>query len=103
MRSHGNTVYDALNPCSCAAHVQLCAEAQGPHAACVWMCAQEMAQGGIAARPLRRCAARVVAQWAAEVEAEDRPAVYRALLQIMAEPDACMKVSACALVMCMLM
>eukprot|EP00200_Dunaliella_tertiolecta_P006752 CAMPEP_0202339348 /NCGR_PEP_ID=MMETSP1126-20121109/1250_1 /ASSEMBLY_ACC=CAM_ASM_000457 /TAXON_ID=3047 /ORGANISM="Dunaliella tertiolecta, Strain CCMP1320" /LENGTH=1084 /DNA_ID=CAMNT_0048929889 /DNA_START=100 /DNA_END=3354 /DNA_ORIENTATION=- len=54
----------------------------------------EILQGGAAALPLRRCAARVVAQWAENLETPDRPAVYSALMQIMAEPDACMKLTA---------
>jgi hypothetical protein len=57
-----------------------------------------MQQPGLTARPLRRCAARVVSQWVADLENCDRPAVYSALLQLMAEPDACMKVRTCVCV-----
>lgn len=48
-----------------------------------------------ATRPLRRRAARLVGEWVARVEGDDRPPVYGALLAMLAEDDMCMKVCVC--------
>jgi DNA-binding protein Fis len=45
-------------------------------------------------KPLRRRVMRVVAQWVADVEGQDRPALYEALLVAMNErDDLCIQVS----------
>lgn len=38
-------------------------------------------------KPLQRRVALLIGQWTPQLQAEDRPAVYRALLQLLAEED----------------
>lgn len=54
---------------------------------------QEVADSSPANRPLRRRIVVLVSQWVARIASEDRPAVYRMLLHVMAENDLCLQVS----------
>jgi len=55
---------------------------------------QELAEGRQEFKPVRRRVARLIAQWVARVEHEDRPAVYRGLIEAMTVQDACMQLTA---------
>ena len=48
---------------------------------------QELGDASLENKPLRRRVAILIGQWAPQLKAEDRPTVYRALLQLLAEED----------------
>lgn len=48
---------------------------------------QELGDTSQENRPLRRRIALLIGQWAPQLQAEDRPTVYRALLQLLNEED----------------
>ncbi len=55
-------------------------------------CEQELSDASPLNKPLRRRVVRLVSQWVARLHNEDRPALYQALMQVMAEKDRCMQV-----------
>ena len=54
----------------------------------------EMADPAPAARPLRRRALKLVSYWTSKLQVEDRPAVYRALVGALGDPDAALQLVA---------
>lgn len=55
---------------------------------------QELADTSKEAKPLRRRAALLLGQWVVKINAEDRPAAYRALLSLMADQDTALQLAA---------
>lgn len=53
-----------------------------------------MADASPAAKPLRRRAALLTGQWAVKLRAEDRPAAYQALVSLLADDDAVIRLAA---------
>ena len=54
----------------------------------------EMADATPALRPLRRAAVKLVSHWLPKLRKEDRPAVYRTLLGVLAAEDAALQLAA---------
>lgn len=58
-----------------------------------WQVWQELADQAPANRPLRRRAGLLIGQWVGKLKQEDRPMAYRALLSLLADPDAAMQLA----------